>query len=371
MSCSTRNNKAPWRKDIENLTSRGYFELCQRPQEFSYQGFLLWSKSHLIGKAKVRREWSEARKQFHNSHYQILRETAVRLDKMWESGVDEVFEATFFKEQHAMRQLMDGRLTVHTAADNVIVKRQRIELEGEEQSLDEELQSGHHSDCLDGFSAKGDSSANDLDGHLLEGQITPPNNVVPLVKDLSHEDQVLYNSASEWFRTNVGQDLETTIQNVRKNQFQEHWVHDLLYDRLKLLRTGLGPQCDENTYTSFWIVPDFVALQTGIPGLISIGFANENHFGPSAWRRALSRGKPYVKGTNVDAYYLGRDDFVDIIFENVGSPSCTDHAKHIEDKEKSYRNAADALLERFYNSTGSFEIAKGYCVIIVIAANYF
>lgn len=55
-----------------------------------------------------------------------------------------------------------------------------------------------------------------------------------------------------------------------------------------------------------------------------------------------------------------------IIFENVGSPSCTDHAKHTEDKEKSYRNAADALLERFYNSTGSFDIAKGYCVIIVI-----
>jgi hypothetical protein len=107
-------------------------------------------------------------------------------------------------------------------------------------------------------------------------------------------------------------------------------------------------------------------LQTGIPGLISTGFANENHFGPSAWRRALSRGKPYAKGTSVDAYYLGRDDFVDIIFENVGSPSCTDHAKHTEDKEKSYKNAADALLERFYNSTGSFEIAKGYCVIIVI-----
>lgn len=138
-------------------------------------------------------------------------------------------------------------------------------------------------------------------------------------------------------------------------------------NRLKLLRTGLGPQCDENTYTSFWIVPDFVALQTGIAGLISTGFANENHFKPSAWRRALSRGKPHAKGTNVDAYYLGRDSFVDIIFENVGSPSCTDHAKHTEDKEKSFRNAADALLERFYNSTGSFDIAKGYCVIIVIA----
>ena len=75
---------------------------------------------------------------------------------------------------------------------------------------------------------------------------------------------------------------------------------------------------------------------------------------------------PGAKGTSVHVYYLGPDDFVGIIFENVGSPSCTDHAKHTEDKEKSYRNAADALLERFYNSTGSFETAKGYCVIIVI-----
>ncbi|KAF9361507.1 hypothetical protein BGX34_007107 [Mortierella sp. NVP85] len=51
--------------------------------------------------------------------------------------------------------------------------------------------------------------------------------------------------------------------------------------RVKLLRTGLGSKCDGNTYTSFWIVPDFVALQTGIPGLILTGFANENHFNPA------------------------------------------------------------------------------------------
>jgi hypothetical protein len=104
-------------------------------------------------------------------------------------------------------------------------------------------------------------------------------------------------------------------------------------------------------------VPDFVALQTGIPGLISKGFANENHFTPSSWRR--------------DAYYVARDNFVDIIFENVGSPACTDHTKHGEDKEKSYRNAADALLERFYNSSGSFEIAKGYSVITVVVFGTF
>jgi hypothetical protein len=118
-------------------------------------------------------------------------------------------------------------------------------------------------------------------------------------------------------------------------------------------------------------VPDFVALQTGIPGLISKGFANENHFTPSSWRRALSRGITHAKGTNVDAYYVARDNFVDIIFENVGSPACTDHTKHGEDKEKSYRNAADALLERFYNSSGSFEIAKGYSVITVVVFGTF
>ncbi|KAF9898590.1 hypothetical protein BX616_003839, partial [Lobosporangium transversale] len=135
---------------------------------------------------------------------------------------------------------------------------------------------------------------------------------------------------------------------------------------LKLLRYGLNPQADENTYTSYWVLPDFTTLQTGVSGLISKGFSNENHFIPSSWRRALVRDKTHTKGTNVDAYYVAMDGHVDIIFENVGSPACTDHAKHAEDKEKSFRNAADALLERFYNTTGSFEIAKEYCVIVVI-----
>lgn len=139
-----------------------------------------------------------------------------------------------------------------------------------------------------------------------------------------------------------------------------------LYNRLKLLHTGLSPHCDENMYMSFWIAPDFVALQTGSPGLISKGFVNKNHFMPSAWHWALSREKTYAKGTNVNAYYVAQDNCVDIIFENIGSPLCTNHPKHIEDKEKSYRNAADALLERFYNSSGLFEIAKDYSVIIVI-----
>ncbi|KAG0334139.1 hypothetical protein BG004_000541 [Podila humilis] len=276
-------------------------------------------------------------------------------------------------------------------------KRQRVELEEEERSLDKKL----HPEDNDGSEDKDleeghitaaeqihdNSSDDDEEEDFRTRQSTPPRRVqrhcddVPLVNDskavfrhdigvsqfmLSETDQALYNEAANWFKSKIGRDTESTIQNLRDDRFREHWIHDLLYDRLKLLRTGINSQSDENTYTSFWVMPDFVALQTGLPGLISKGFANENHFTPSAWRRALSRRKNHAKGTNVDAYYVARDDYVDIIFENVGSPSCADHVKHREDKEKSYRNAADALLERFYNSTGSFEIAQGYNVIIVI-----
>ncbi|KAF9087529.1 hypothetical protein BGX27_002911, partial [Mortierella sp. AM989] len=159
---------------------------------------------------------------------------------------------------------------------------------------------------------------------------------------------------------------ELTIKEIRKDRFSEDWVHDLLYDRLKLLRTGLNPKSDENTYASFWVVPDFVALQTGVNGLISSGFANENHYIPSAWRRSLARDTLSSKGTNVDVYYLASDGYIDVIFENIGPPTCRNHVKHQEDKNKSWRNAADALLERFYNSSGLFEIAKEYKIICVI-----
>ncbi|KAF9350108.1 hypothetical protein BGX34_001412, partial [Mortierella sp. NVP85] len=77
---------------------------------------------------------------------------------------------------------------------------------------------------------------------------------------------------------------------LRKTRFEVDWVHDLLYDRLKRLDAGLNPNADENTYTSFWVSPDLVALQTGVKGLISSGFIDENHFKPSAWRRSLARG---------------------------------------------------------------------------------
>ncbi|KAF9156810.1 hypothetical protein BGX20_004188, partial [Mortierella sp. AD010] len=227
--------------------------------------------------------------------------------------------------------------------------------------------------------------------YVNDGARTPPRNVqghneeIPLAKDLEavfqhvdasaffllrETDQRLYDDASKWFKAKIKTSTELTIAEMRKTCFQEDWVHDLLYYRLILLRTGLNPNADENTYTSFWVSPDFFALQTGVQGLISSGFVNENHFGPSAWRRSLARGTQSSKGTNVDAYFIGRDDYVDVIFENIGPPSCTNHSKHHDDKEKTWRNAADALLERYYNSSGSFEIAKGYKIVCIIVFGY-
>ncbi|KAK3806846.1 MAG: hypothetical protein J3Q66DRAFT_421676 [Benniella sp.] len=114
------------------------------------------------------------------------------------------------------------------------------------------------------------------------------------------------------------------------------------------------------------IASDFAALQTGLPALFANGFINENHFTPSAWRRALPRNKLFAKGISVDGYYVGQDGFIDNIFENVGYHQCTNHPKYDEDKRKSERNAANALLERYFYSRGPFQIAREYQVIIVL-----
>lgn len=75
--------------------------------------------------------------------------------------------------------------------------------------------------------------------------------------------------------------------------------------------------------------------------------------------------------TKVDAYYVFRDNYIDIIFENVISPTWANHAKHNVDKEKSCRNATDALFDPFYKFTGSFETTKGCSVIVVIVFRKF
>ncbi|KAF9111525.1 hypothetical protein BGX27_004783 [Mortierella sp. AM989] len=74
--------------------------------------------------------------------------------------------------------------------------------------------------------------------------------------------------------------------------------------------------------------------------------------------RAMSLGCMIcpTTGTNVDAYYVARDDFVDIIFESDGSPTYTDHSKFCEDKQKSFRNAVDACLSVFTAPLGRLKI---------------
>lgn len=48
---------------------------------------------------------------------------------------------------------------------------------------------------------------------------------------LSDRDQDLYNEAAKWFKSKMGRDTESVIQNLRDDRFREPWVHDLLYDR--------------------------------------------------------------------------------------------------------------------------------------------
>ncbi|KAG0279680.1 hypothetical protein BGZ95_000558 [Linnemannia exigua] len=182
---------------------------------------------------------------------------------------------------------------------------------------------------------------------------------------LSSENRKVYDKACEWFENKIQRKIEDTIKGLRTDRFSIPWIHDLLYDRLKLLRSGLDPTTDENTYTSYWIAPDFFALQTGIDELISKGFINENHFWPSALRRRLARGVENAKGTSVDGYWYAMDGKVDVIFENMGSPECRDYRKRDALKIKSERNSVDALLHRFRRN-GPMEIAKDYQVIFVL-----
>ncbi|KAF9173358.1 hypothetical protein BGX21_011169 [Mortierella sp. AD011] len=58
----------------------------------------------------------------------------------WENRVDIAYETEFFRQQDALRKLLKGRGMVHDIADQVINKRQRIELENELRYHDEK----HH-----------------------------------------------------------------------------------------------------------------------------------------------------------------------------------------------------------------------------------
>jgi hypothetical protein len=135
---------------------------------------------------------------------------------------------------------------------------------------------------------------------------------------------------------------------------------------LKLLSRGLDLLWDENTYTSVWIAPDLMALYTASDSHITKIFMNENQFPPSSWRRSLIRDTPNSKGTNVDGYICGIDTYPELILENCGPPLCTKESKKSDDEAKCWRNSADSLIQRFYKSTGSFEVAKQYRVMSMI-----
>ncbi|KAG0271206.1 hypothetical protein BGZ95_000989 [Linnemannia exigua] len=256
-----------------------------------------------MNKIKAQQEWSVARKFLARSCLQSLQEAAARLNTAWKSGLDAEFKKDFFLERQSQRTFEKRRRKLHGLIDDVMNKRRRKDYASEKASLDKELQNDE--DDVDEDSDD-EIDLRDGEGDLTSGYHTaPPKQVqryhdeVPSVEDseasfhyqddtssftLSDEDQALYNEAATWFKSMIGRDTESAIRKLREERFREPWVHDLLYDRLKILRTGLSAQTDENTYTSFWVAPDFVALQTGIPGLISKCFVNENHFTPSAWR---------------------------------------------------------------------------------------
>ncbi|KAF9934900.1 hypothetical protein FBU30_010167 [Linnemannia zychae] len=225
---------------------------------------------------------------------------------------------------------------------------------------------------------------------LNEGACTPPRQLtveseIPMVADMAarfhHVDAIenndgtehlsetnlkLLESATIWYKKLMVKGIDQMIISMREERYPIAWIHDLIYDRLKLLRKGGLSTWDENTYTSFWVNLDLMALYTGIDDLMALANANENHFSPSAWRRSLVRDHPHSKGTNVDGFYAGKDGMIDIIVENVGAPSSSNYTKKLEDERKCWRNTADALLERYYLSTGSFEVSKEYNVISMI-----
>lgn len=48
---------------------------------------------------------------------------------------------------------------------------------------------------------------------------------------LSLENQMIYEKASEWFEGNIRRKIDDTIQGLRADRFTIPWVHDLLYER--------------------------------------------------------------------------------------------------------------------------------------------
>ncbi|KAF9896686.1 hypothetical protein BX616_006954, partial [Lobosporangium transversale] len=331
-----------WKDDINVERSGAVYFLSQpsrpkfSPSEYIESRGLRQEDSHVI-----LREWNRWIKDLMNSRHSFIREAAKAAGLMKAADLDKFYEKRIVAKRK-LDVLKSSSEQLKDADQNLARQIKK----GVEESLDSTETTDKHGDASDVavvdrpkfiseeqsvslpptrvLLKRGRTSKSGIasitarhGGHqppehdVNDGARTPPRNVqgyceeIPLAKDLEavfrhvdisanfllrEADQRLYDDASKWFKAKIKTSTELTIAEMRTTRFQEDWIHDLLYYRLILLRAGLNPNVDENTYTSFWVSPDFFALQTGVQGLISSGFVNENHFGPSAWRRSLARG---------------------------------------------------------------------------------
>ncbi|KAG9068202.1 hypothetical protein KI688_011797 [Linnemannia hyalina] len=356
---SSKTSTPYWRSYLDALDSEApidtqkYFSMVSSP--FKLNQFELYSavKPTLNVRSALDRWWVDVYKKMETSRDETIRRVGAMLRT--QQGQDSLTGKldTFWKE-----------VEVHQAVEEDRLVNLRMTTDAKRDAL--MLKSRDGSDIF---------PTEDEDLKANEGVCTPPRKPIvygdiPLVSDvfdqLSEADLILLNSATTWFKKLTASGIDQAIILMREERFPIAWIHDLLYDRLKLIRKGVQATWDENTYTSLWVNLDLMALYTGVDDLMTLVFANENHFSPSAWRRSLVRDHPNSKGTNVDGFYAGKDGMIDIVVENVGSPSCSNYTKKLEDERKCWRNTADALLERYYLSTGSFEVAKEYNVISMV-----
>ncbi|KAG0039048.1 hypothetical protein BGZ83_002921 [Gryganskiella cystojenkinii] len=397
-----------WRTYIDVLDSEApvdtqkYFSMVSSP--FKLNQFELYSavKPTLEVRSALDSWWTNVYKKMETNRDETIKRVGAMLRTQHEQDSSAGKLDTFWKEvevQQAVEEdrLANLRMTTDAKRDALMLKgrnasgifptqvriskRQRLAPSQavQDQAEDQDLKEAEDQDLKEAD----------------EGVCTPPRKPtvygdVPLVPDataifhhesesvsvldqLSESDSTLLNSATTWFKKLTAGGIDNAIVQMREERFPVAWIHDLLYDRLKLIRKGVQATWDENTYTSLWVNLDLMALYTGVDDLMTLVFASENHFSPSAWRRSLVQDHPCSKGTNVDGFYAGKDGMIDIVVENVGSLSCSNYAKKLEDERKCWRNTADALLERYYFSTGSFEVAKEYNVIsmVVYGANLY
>lgn len=131
---------ASWRASMENMSP--YFASCTTPHDFSYPLFLQWNSDNSHGKitkAALRAEWKRNVDCMKESEFQVLRETASRLTKEWDTKTHTQDEQSFFDTQASKEKLERIRQQVHEAVDCVMAKRQRLVYYKEDKALDDSL----------------------------------------------------------------------------------------------------------------------------------------------------------------------------------------------------------------------------------------